>query len=150
MFSVYSGPSCHETPGHCEMSPWLSSATPLPISQMREPFEHLFGATLPPRCHSAVCSFSGLSIAPVHLSKGIYLGCFHLELMTPASWDFLSRSGIPGQLLRDSVSKETYHFTSQTLLCGLGVTALGVTHHTLYLCQQAQLPFHSCFGRCPR
>lgn len=71
-----------------------------------------------PRCHSAVCSFSGLSIAPVHLSKGIYLGCFHLELMTPASWDFLSRSGIPGQLLRDSVSKETYHFTSQTLLCG--------------------------------
>lgn len=67
-----------------------------------------------PLCHdlpvlpllmSAVCSFSGLSITPEHRS--------HLELMAPASWNFLSQSGIPGQLLCDSVSKKTVplHFS---------------------------------------
>lgn len=107
-------PSCQGTPGQCKMSLWLSSATPLPISQTTEPSIRAFCSG--PHCHdlpmlpllmSTVCSFSGLSITPAHLSKGIYLGCYHLELPTPASWDFLSQSGIPGHLLRDSVSKET-------------------------------------------
>lgn len=97
-----------------------------------------------------VCSFSGLSITPAHLFKGIYLSCSHLELLTPALWDFLSQSGIPGHLLCDSVSKETVPLHISDLACALAVIALAISHHILYLCQQAQLPFHNCFGRCPQ